>query len=143
MNSKPELIPVFEARVNIGEAQSVGSVYGYLRRIVPVLGGEIFGETIRGEILEGGSDWQQIYDNQVRIETRYTIKTSDGYLIYMVNRGLRVLKQNQDDTPEMYMRMHTSFEVEKGSYQWLNESIFVSTAQKTDEGIHHQFYQLT
>jgi len=143
MNSKPELIPVFEAKVKIGEAQSVGSVYGYQRRIVPVLGGEVFGENIRGEILEGGSDWQQIHDNQVRIETRYTIKTSDGYLIYMVNRGIRVIKQNQAMEPETYMRTHTFFEVEKGPYQWLNESVFVSTAKKTDQGIQHQFYQLT
>ena len=143
MNLKPELIPVFEAKVKIGEAQLVGSVYGYQRKIVPVLGGEVFGENIRGEILEGGSDWQQIHDNQVRIETRYTIKTADGYLIYMINRGIRVIKQNQATAPETYMRTHTFFEVEKGPYQWLNESLFVSTAQKTDQGIHHQFYQLT
>lgn len=143
MNSKPELIPVFEAKVKIGEAQLVGSVYGYQRRIVPVLGGEVFGENIRGEILEGGSDWQQIHDNQVRIETRYTIKTSDGYLIYMVNRGIRVTKQNQDNNLETYMRTHTFFEVEKGPYQWLNETLFISTAQKTNQGILHQFYQLT
>ena len=143
MNLKPELIPVFEAKVKIGEAQLVGSVHGYQRRIVPVLGGEIYGENIRGEILEGGSDWQQIHDNQVRIETRYTIKTSDGYLIFMVNRGIRLIKQNQAKNSESYMRTHTFFEVEKGSYQWLNESLFVSTAQKTDQGIHHQFYRLT
>ena len=143
MNIKPKLIPVFEAKVKIGEAQLVGSVHGYQRRIVPVLGGEIFGKNIHGEILEGGSDWQQIYNNQVRIETRYTIKTSDGYFIYMVNRGIRVIKQNQDGEPETYMRTHSFFEVEQGPYQWLNESLFISTAQKTDQGILHQFYQLT
>ena len=143
MNLRPELIPVFEAKVKIGEAQLVGSVYGYQRRIVPILGGEVSGENIRGEILEGGSDWQQIHDNQVRIETRYTIKTSDGYLIYMVNRGIRGIKQNQANEPVTYMRTHTFFEVEKGPYQWLNESLFVSVAKKTDQGIHHQFYQLT
>ncbi|MBU3820770.1 DUF3237 domain-containing protein [Flavobacteriaceae bacterium XHP0103] len=143
MNSKPELIPVFEAKVKIGDAQLVGSVHGYQRRIVPVLGGEVFGENIRGEILEGGSDWQQIHDNQVRIETRYTIKTSDNHLIYMVNRGIRLTKQNETNTPETYMRTHTFFEVEKGPYQWLNESLFLSTSQKTNQGIHHQFYQLT
>ncbi len=143
MNHSFELIPVFKAKVQIGEAQLVGEVHGYQRRIVPVLGGTLIGDTLEGEILPGGSDWQQIYDNQVRIETRYTIKTTDGHLIYMVNKGIRVLKEQQGNQTQSYMRTHTFFEAAPGPYQWLNESIFISCAQKTEEGIEHQFYQLT
>ncbi len=136
MNSKPELIPVFEAKVIIGEAQLVGSVYGYQRRIVPVLGGEVFGENIRGEILEGGSDWQQIHDNQVRIETRYTIKTSDGYLIYMVNRGIRVIKQNQAKEPETYMRTHTFLKWKRALINGLmNRSLYLQPKKQIREYI--------
>lgn len=133
----PTFVFFCEARVEIGEAQELGICPRGQRRFVPVLGGRFWGDEFEAKVLPGGGDWQIIRpDGVVEIDTRYTLETKDGNLIYLQNKGIR---HQQDGT---YMRTFSNFETSEGPYAWLNQDLFISTGSKGPEGIIHQFYQI-
>ncbi len=124
-----ELKLFLEAEIVLGEVQDVGA-----RRIVRVMGGRIWSKDLNGTILEGGGDWQQIRpDGVVEIDTRYTLKTEDGALIYLTNQGLR---------DGGYMRTFSRFESNDERYTWLNKRLFVSDGAKVDGVVKHSFYEV-
>lgn len=70
--------------VTLGEAG-----YGE-RRYVPIIGGEVEGELLSGEVLAGGTDWQiQRRDGTLDISAQYVLRASDGALIEVESRGYR------------------------------------------------------
>jgi hypothetical protein len=78
----------------------VGETPHGLRRIIPIIGGTVEGTNLKGEILNGGADWQIIRkDGVAELEAHYQIKTDDGVIIYIKNTGLRVA------TPEVATRI--------------------------------------
>lgn len=118
-----------EAEIVLGEVQDLGT-----RRIVRVMGGKFWSENFNGTILEGGGDWQQIRsDGVVEIDTRYTLKSDDGALIYLTNHGLR---------DGGYMRTFSRFESNDERYAWLNKRLFVSDGAKVDGLVKHRFYEI-
>ena len=124
-----ELKLFLEAEIVLGEVQDMG-----VRRIVHVMGGRFWSEELNGTILEGGGDWQQIRpDGVVEIDTRYTLKTDDGALIYLTNQGLR---------DGGYMRTFSRFESNDERYAWLNKRLFVSDGAKMDGVVKHRFYEI-
>ncbi|MFD3275895.1 DUF3237 domain-containing protein [Aquirufa echingensis] len=124
-----ELKLFLEAEIVLGEVQDLGA-----RRIVRVMGGKFWSEELKGTILEGGGDWQQIRaDGVVEIDTRYTLKTDDGALIYLTNQGLR---------DGGYMRTFSRFESNDERYTWLNKRLFVSDGAKVDGVVKHSFYEV-
>jgi hypothetical protein len=127
----PELIPVFEATIQLGEVQTVGDS----RRIVQVIGGQFSGPNFQAKVLAGGGDWQVIHtDGRVEIDTRYTLETPEGTLIYLQNKGMRL---------GTYMRTVSTFEVEDPAFAWLTESLFISTGRKEGDVVQHAFYRLS
>lgn len=124
-----ELKLFLEAEIVLGEVQDLGA-----RRIVRVMGGRFWSKDLNGTILEGGGDWQQIrLDGVVEIDTRYTLKTDDGALIYLTNQGLR---------DGGYMRTFSRFETSDERYAWLNKRLFVSDGAKVDGVVKHSFYEI-
>lgn len=118
-----------EAEIVLGEVQDLGN-----RRIVRVMGGKFWSADLNGSILEGGGDWQNILpDGVVEIDTRYTLKTDDGALIYLTNQGLR---------DGGYMRTFSRFESNDARYAWVNKRLFVSDGAKVDGVVKHQFYEV-
>ena len=127
----PELIPVFEATIQLGEVQPVNGT----RRIVQVVGGQFAGPNFQANVLPGGGDWQVIHaDGRVEIDTRYTLQTPNGSLIYLQNKGMRM---------GGYMRTVSTFEVQDPADAWLTESLFVSTGTKEGDVVRHVFYRLS
>lgn len=127
----PELIPVFEATIQLGEVQTVGDT----RRIVQVVGGQFSGPNFQAKVLAGGGDWQVIHaDGRVEIDTRYTLETPEGSLIYLQNKGMRM---------GTYMRTVATFEVQDAIYSWLTESIYIATGKKEGDVVSHEFYRLS
>lgn len=124
-----ELKLFIEAEIILGEVQDLGS-----RRIVRVMGGRFWSAELHGTILEGGGDWQNIRpDGVVDIDTRYTLKTDDGALIYLTNQGLR---------DGGYMRTFSRFESNDTRYAWMNKRLFVSDGTKVDGVVKHKFYEV-
>jgi hypothetical protein len=127
----PELILVFEATIQLGEVQTVGDT----RRIVQVVSGQFSGPNFQAKVLAGGGDWQVIHaDGRVEIDTRYTLETPEGSLIYLQNKGMRL---------GTYMRTVATFEVQDARYSWLTESIYIATGKKEGDVVSHEFYRLS
>ncbi|HXS29572.1 MAG TPA: DUF3237 family protein, partial [Steroidobacteraceae bacterium] len=81
---------VFTVQVAVAPPLVIGESSHGLRRIIPILGGEVEGPRLRGEVLPGGADWQYIRpDGVLQLTARYTLRAADGTLIQVVNRGLR------------------------------------------------------
>jgi hypothetical protein len=124
-----ELLLFIEAEIELGEVQELGA-----RRIVRVMGGRFWSNDLKGTILEGGGDWQHIRrDGVVEIDTRYTLQTDDGALIYLTNDGLR---------DGAYMRTFSRFESADPRYSWVNNRLFVADGQKVDGVVRHAFYEV-
>jgi hypothetical protein len=122
-----ELKLFIEAEIELGEVQELGA-----RRIVRVMGGRFWSKELNGTILEGGGDWQHIRrDGVVEIDTRYTLQSDDGALIYLTNDGLR---------DGAYMRTFSRFESADPRYAWVNNRLFVADGQKVDGVVRHSFF---
>lgn len=110
------------------------------RRIVPILGGRVSGPRLEGEILPGGADFQLIRpDGVAEIEARYTLRLSDGALVYVVNRGLRHaapedmarLLRGEPVPPErVYFRTAPAFETASPAHAWLQRGLFVGFGER-------------
>src|SRR6185436_2966635 len=88
--TEPKLTFAFEVRATVGSPLEVGQVAQGRRRIVPITGGTFEGPAIRGKVMNGGADWQIIRaDGFTELDTRYTLETDKGQIIYVQNAGMR------------------------------------------------------
>ena len=86
----PTLERLFRAVVEIATPLSVGMTPRGERRIIPITGGRFEGDKLAGDVLPGGADWQLVRsDGTAVLEARYTLRTQDGALISVRNRGVR------------------------------------------------------
>lgn len=149
----PGLDFVFEARVAVGPPQDLGDVGKGGRRIVPITGGEFSGPQMRGEVLPGGADWQVLRsDGVAELEARYTLRTTDGALIYVRNHALRhgppdvmaALAAGHSVGPgSYYFRGATFFETGSSPYAWITRDIIVCTGAREQARVLVRFYKLT
>ncbi len=136
----PGLEHAFRVEAAVAGPIEMGLVDGGKRRIIPILGGLVTGPQIKGEVLAGGADWQVVRESgATMVLARYTIKTSDGCHISVVNTGVRkgpaeVLKRvaagEKVDPSTYYFRSTPTFEVADGHYAWLRENVFVCTGAR-------------
>ena len=149
---EPKLEFIFEAKVTLDPIQELGvTTYGK-RRIIPITGGTFEGPNFKGTIVSGGADWQTVRtDGTADLEARYTLKTDDGVLIYIQNRGIRhakpevlvrMAKGEKVDPSEYYMRTAAIFEVAEGKYAWLNKSVIVCVGARMSDHVLLRFYKV-
>jgi hypothetical protein len=117
----------FEAIVEIGPAEKVGTTpYGERNRI-PITGGTFAGPRIKGVVLPGGADWQLVRkDGSMTLDADYMIQAEDGALIHVHNRGV---VSGTAGTSDFYLRTAPIFEAPVGSNDWLNKAVFVGTVE--------------
>jgi hypothetical protein len=131
----------FTARVELAAPITVGELPQGIRRFVPILGGTVAGPRLSGSIAAGGGDWQIIISTRrIEVEARYFIRTNDDVLIAVFNRGLRRAEpdimsrlSNGEVVPpdQYYFRTIPRFEAPIDSpHAWLNDSLFVGTAER-------------
>ena len=148
----PALEFIFEAKVTLGVVQELGATAVGKRRIIPITGGAFEGPNIKGIVLPGGADWQTVRaDATADLDARYTLQTDDGALIYIQNKGVRVIKPELAarigkgetvDPKEYYMRTAATFEVADGKYAWLSKSVVVSTGARLPDYVLLRFYKV-
>lgn len=148
----PRLVFAFEARVQVGEPIEVGELPAGRRRIVPILGGTFEGPGIRGRVLPGGADWQLIEaDGLSRLDTRYTLQTDSGHVIYVQNAGIRhappdvmkrLLAGEIVDPALVYFRTEPAFETTAPELQWLVRSLFVGTGERYPSDVVIRFWRV-
>jgi hypothetical protein len=87
-----------------------------------IIGGKFWGPNIKGTVIPGGADFPVVRrDGVVVVDALYSLRTDDGTIIMIHNRGL-----GYDKADEKY-RLAPEFTVNEGKYDWLNKSIFVAT----------------
>lgn len=133
--------PLFLMRLNVRKLQIIGATPGAFRRVGVVPSGTFEGERLSGEVLEGGSDWQNVrIDGSTTLDVRLVLKTSDDALIGMTYRGIRqgpadaiarLERGEVIDPTSYYFRIAPFFETEAPQHAWLNNVAAI--------GIGHQF----
>src|SRR3954453_9811946 len=81
---------VFSLAIKVGAPIVAGDLGYGVRRIIPILGGEVRGEGIKGTIFPCGADFQTIRPNGfTELEAKYTFEMDDGAIVYIENIGVR------------------------------------------------------
>ena len=138
----PELATkyVFTITARIGAVTVAGEIGHGVRRIIPIVGGEVKGEGINGTVCAFGADFQIIRPNElIELEAKYAFETDDGAVVYVENRGIRFgpldllakLKRGEPVDPALiYFRTVPKFETGHEKYRWLMENLFVGSAAR-------------
>jgi hypothetical protein len=152
MSSPPGLVLAFEARVQVGAPMELGSGPRGVRRIIPILSGTFEGSGMKGRVLPGGADWQIVRANGVAdLDTRYTLETDAGQLIYVQNSGIRhappevtkrLLAGLPVDPAQVYFRTTPIFETSAPELEWLTRSIFVGTGERAPTEVVLHFWRV-
>ncbi|KAK5115265.1 hypothetical protein LTR62_001465 [Meristemomyces frigidus] len=139
------------------ENDHVGAAFGGTneRIVMPILGGTVKGPEISGIIQErSGADWGTAVQgtNYMRLDARYTLKTSDGYCIYVQSKGIfspqreDFFAQGHPDTmsqKEVEWFTRLEFEAGPGPYSWLNSIFAIGVLGMHDRRIVIDAYRLT
>ena len=131
---------VFTITARIAEVISAGDIGTGVRRIIPIIGGEVKGERINGKVLPFGADFQIIRPSElIDLEAKYAFETDDGAVVYVENKGIRFgpvdllekLKRGEPVDPKLiYFRTVPKFETGAENYRWLMEHIFIGSAAR-------------
>ena len=143
---------VFKAEVLVDKIMDLGATQHGNRRIIPITGGTFEGPLIKGIIVPGGADWQIIRaDGVAELEARYTLRSDDGALIYVINKGYRhgppevmqrLAKGEQVDPKEYYFRATPTFETSVAKYTWLTKHVFVASGERKPNSVILDFYKI-
>jgi hypothetical protein len=147
----PRLEFLAQAKIDVHPPQIIGHTALGERRIVPIAGGKFEGR-LHGEVIPGGADWQIVTaSGATLLEARYTLRTTDGALIYIRNKGVRhgppevmsrLARGERVDPAEYYCRTTPSFETGDPRYAWLNGTIAVGSAARTIQTVLVEFYEV-
>jgi hypothetical protein len=131
---------VFTLTVRIADVTTAGDIGHGVRRIIPIIGGEVRGEEVNGKVLPFGADFQIIRPNElIELEAKYAFETDDGAVVYVENIGIRFgplellerLKRGEPVDPKLiYFRTVPKFETGAEKYRWLMQHVFVGSAAR-------------
>ena len=148
----PTLTFAFEVRATVGPPLEVGAVAQGRRRIVAITGGTFEGPNIRGKVMPGGADWQIVRpDGFTELDTRYTLETDKGQIVYVQNAGMRhaapdvmkrLLAGESVDPALVYFRTVPKFETASPDLQWLTRAVFVGMGERYPNDVRIRFFRL-
>ncbi len=128
---------LFDLVIDLKPPQVVGPVLKGTRLISPFRDGFVKGDKINGKIVECGGDWGLIIDSTTfKVDSRATIETDDGALIYIAYSGyshstakvaalIGAGKGGELSPSDYYFRTSVSFETGSPRYAWLNHTIAI------------------
>lgn len=148
---EPRLTRVYRLEATLATPQDLGDVAQGHRRIVPLTGGTFSGPEINGRLMPGASaDWQTILPDGTALgDTRYTLQTDAGDLLFVQSRGVRhgspeVLARlgrgEEVDASEYTFRTSTQIETAAPDLDWLNKGVFISVAGRRPGGVIYETY---
>src|SRR5216684_4829209 len=131
---------VFSLAITIGAPIVAGDCGHGIRRIIPILGGQVRGEGISGTIFPCGADFQTIRPNGLtELEAKYAFEMDDGAIVYIENVGIRfgpkalldrIAKGGTVDPALIYFRSVPKFETGHKKYRWLMENLFIGVGAR-------------
>jgi hypothetical protein len=143
---------VFSLAIKVG-APIVAGDHGHgVRRIIPILGGEVRGEGMKGTIFPVGADFQVIRPNGfTELEAKYAFEMDDGAIVYIENIGIRfgpkelldrIAKGEMVDPALIYFRSMPKFETGAEKYRWLVENLFVGVGTRHPDRVEIDVHQV-
>jgi hypothetical protein len=123
---------LFDLRIDLNPPQVLGPVLKGTRIISSFKDGQVKGDIINGKILPFGGDWGLLIDSGTfRVDSRATIQTDDGSLIYITYSGynhssakvaamIGAGRGGELSPSAYYFRTVVSFETSAAKYAWLN-----------------------
>jgi len=148
----PTLRLLYTSIVELGDPLVIGNTPAGFRRVIPILGGRFSGPRIHGQILQGGADWQIArYDGSLQVKARYTLKTEDGYMIDVINRGIRhgplevierLIAGEEVSPDQYYFRTTPVFEAGEPSLAWLNTIVAVASGERHPDHVVMTVYEV-
>ena len=132
----PQMEFALQLKVTLGDAYSCGETQHGRRTIIPITGGTFEGPHIKGTIINGGADYQiaNTAINRTELEAIYCIKTDDGVIIHVRNRGIISNGKDAEGNPTFYFKAAPQFEAPADSkYAWLNNALFVCSPDFTQQ----------
>lgn len=147
-----KLAPLFRAEITLAAPLEMGVSPLGRRRIIGITGGQFTGERLSGKVLPGGADWQLVRaDGVAYLDTRYTLETQDGALVYVRNRGYRhgpaeVIERlahgEMVDPASYYFRTSPWFETSAPEYAWLNRTIFLGSGARFADRVRLEVFEV-
>jgi hypothetical protein len=118
---------------------------------VPKTGGGFAGPEIAGELVQGVSaDWQiHLPDGTALADLRYTLRTTDGALLYVRSHGVRHgradvlarLARGDDVEASAYVfRTLTRIETAARELDWMKRGVFISVGGRQPHGVIYETY---
>jgi hypothetical protein len=148
----PGLVFAFELHATVAAPTELGPVGAGRRRIVEITGGTFEGPGIKGKVRPGGADWQIVRaDGFTELDTRYTIETDGGKLVYVQNAGMRhappdvmqkLLAGEAVDPKLVYFRTIPKFETSAPELQWLTRAVFIGTGERYPSEVVIRFWRV-
>ena len=143
---------VFSLAIKVGAPIVAGDIGHGIRRVIPILGGEVFGDGIKGTIFPVGADFQTIRPNGfTELEAKYAFETGDGAVIYIENIGIRFgpkplldrIAQGEIVDPALiYFRSVPKFETGSEKYRWLMENLFIGVGARHPDRVEIEVHQV-
>jgi uncharacterized protein DUF3237 len=142
----------FTITARIGDVLTAGETGHGVRRIIPIIGGEVWGEEVNGRVCPFGADFQVIRASElIELEAKYAFETDDGAIVYVENKGIRFgpvellqkLKRGEPVDPKLiYCRTVPKFETGHEKYRWLMENLFVGSAARHQDRVVIDVFQV-
>ena len=146
------LKPLLEIDAELERITSTGTTPSGEIRLIPITGGKFEGEELRGTILGGGADWQDVRsDGALEISARYLLKTDRDEMLEVRSVGLRAA------TPEVMERLARGEKVPSSAYYFrtairfrtaaerlkrLNDVLAVSYGERRGSSVHLWVYEV-
>jgi hypothetical protein len=129
----PSTTWVMRLEVQCDEPQEVGQMAAGYRENFPILGGRFFGPSIQGDVLPGVDRFMRRSDGVGVLDARYALRTSDGVIINLHNRGLLIFRPAAQGIPPeegpYVCHCVPTFEAPQGPYAWLNQFVFAGRVE--------------
>jgi len=143
---------VFSLAIKVGAPIVAGDIGHGIRRVIPILGGEVFGDGIKGTIFPVGADFQVIRPNGfTELEAKYAFELDDGAIVYIENIGIRfgpkelldrIAKGEIVDPARIYFRSVPKFETGSEKYRWLMENLFIGVGARHPDRVEIDVHQV-
>jgi hypothetical protein len=147
-----KLEPIMTLSVEIAELISAGQTPIGEVRLLPFARGSFEGRDLRGRLLPGGTDWQQVRaDGVLEIRAHYLLETDQGERIEVISEGIRhappgVLERiaagEAVPSDQYYFRTHVRLNTAAPRLAHLNRMLLVSSGERQQHAVKLTFYQV-